>query len=575
MFIWGRFRYDIVAVIALLAAVVAGLVPFNEAFSGFGHPATITVAVVLIVSTALSNSGAVDLLARYVSPSVKSHTFHIAILTALAAALSAVMNNIAALALLMPVAMESAEKTKRPTAIILMPLSFGSILGGMTTLIGTPPNIIVSTYRAKATGVPFNMFDFSPVGVIVAFVGIAFIAIAGWHLIPKQRRSRTSPSDLFSIDDYVTEALVPEDSKAIGKTLNEISDIAEENDALLIAIIRNGRKILATGFREKIKKGDFLVIEAGQKQIDIVTTELGLKLVGTEESKSNLLSSEDVAIAEVVISPGSRLEGHTRDSIRLKRKNINLLAVSRQGRSYLSQLKSFRFKAGDVLLLQGDADHLPEALSTLGCLPLAERKLKIGKRIHAKLSIGIFATAIIIATTGILPIHISFAIAAVFTVLFNIVPVRELYDSIDWSLIVLLGALIPIGAALEKTGATSLIVSGIITIISGKSPIFALLILMVATMTLSDVMNNTATAVVMSIIAIGLARRLDVNPDPLLMAVAVGASCAFLTPIGHQNNTLIMGPGGYKFTDYWRMGLPLELIIIAVSLPVIPWVWPL
>ncbi|MCF6148654.1 MAG: SLC13 family permease [Candidatus Kuenenia sp.] len=576
LFVWGRYRYDIVAMLALLAAVITGTVTLPEAFNGFGHPATITVAAVLIISKALSNSRAVDLMSKYLTPGTKYTTLYIAVFASISAALSAVMNNIAALALLMPVALESAEKTKRSTASILMPVSFGSILGGMVTLIGTPPNIVIAAYRTNVAGTPFRMFDFAPVGGLVTLTGIAFIAVLGWHLIPKQRRARMSYHDLFNIEDYVAEAQIPEGSGAAGKSLGELNKVADEYDANIVGIIRNERRIFAAGGREKVQEGDLLIIEAGPKEIDNVVAKLGLSLVGTDVSKTSLLKSEDVTVVEIVVTPGSRIEGQTPDSLRFKRRQkLNLLAVSRQGRSYLKRLKAFRFKAGDVLLVQGEVDQLPETIASLGCLPLAERKLQLGTQNKAMVSIMIFAAAIITAIIGILPLQITLIMAAVAMVMLNIVPVRDVYEAIDWSLIVLLGAMIPIGGALEATGATQLIVNGILGFASGGSPVMMLLVVMIITMMLSDVLNNTATAVVMAPISAGIALKLNVSADPFLMAVAVGASCAFLTPIGHQNNTMIMGPGGYKFGDYWRMGLPLEIIIIAVSIPLILWIWPL
>ena len=575
-FIWGRWRYDIVAFLALLLSVLAGVVPYDAAFAGFGHPATVTVAMVLIISRALSNSGAVDLISRHVTLVGERLSLGIAALSGLGAALSAVMNNVGALALLMPVAIRAANKAKQSPAVILMPLSFGSILGGLVTMIGTPPNIIIATYREKSAGEPFGLFDFTPVGLVAAVTGVIFIAVVGWRLIPAKRRRTLSSEELFGLEDYVSEARVPADTPAVGLTVHEIEALTAKSGALVVGVIRKGRRGFGVDRREAIQPGDRLIIEAGPDDIGSFISTLKLEVVGVEGPRASLLSAENTSLMEAVVPPRARIERRSVQSVRLRsRYGVTLLAVSRQGRPIRERLKSLPLEAGDVLLLQGDQDHLPEAISAIGCLPLAERGLQIGQRGQAGLCAGIFAAAIFAAAAGLLPFTIALALAALAMVMLRIVPPREIYESVDWPVILLLGAMIPVGEALETSGATLLIAETILGIGAGLSPVIMLAMLMVVTMTLSDIMNNAATAVVMAPISVGIASQLGVDADPFLMAVAVAASCAFLTPIGHQNNMLIMGPGGYHFSDYWRMGLPLEILIIMVSLPMILWVWPL
>ena len=572
---WGRWRYDVVALMALMASVVTGVVPAGEAFTGFGHPATITVAAILILSRALTTTGATDWIARAVRPATGSTATHIGALSSLAAAMSSVMNNVGTLGLLMPVALQSARKAKRSPAVILMPLSFGAILGGLVTLIGTPPNIIVATYRAEIVGAPFGMFDFTPVGAVTALAGVAFIALVGWRLVPVAARKRAVSEELFDIEHYVTEARVTKDSAALGKTMAEIDEATKDIDALLIALIRGERRYRPAA-EVPIQAGDLLVIEAGPEEIDKFVTALGLELGRAGKGGKTPLGHAEGALVEAVVAPRSRLEGQTVGSQRLiGRHGFTLLAVARQGRPHRGRLKAFRFRVGDVLLLHGEAERVPDAIAAFGCLPLAERGLSIGQRGKAPVLIAIFAAAIAAASVGLLPIPIALMLAVVVTVLAGLLPVRELYDGVDWPVIVLLGALIPVGGALEDTGATEVIAAAIHDATAGRSAVLVLVLLMVVTMTLSDILNNAATAVVMAPIAAGIAERLGASPDPFLMAVAVGASCAFLTPIGHQNNALIMGPGGYRFWDYWRMGLPLEVLIVAVATPMILLVWPL
>ncbi len=594
LFVWDRWRFDLVAILALMVCSLSGLIPAAEAFSGFGHPATITIAAVLIISRALLNSGAVSLVARYVDHAVQRPSTHVALLSTVGASLSSIMNNVGALALLMPVALQSAEKAQRSPAVLLMPLSFATILGGLVTLIGTPANIIVATQRTQTLGSSFGMFDFTPVGLVVAVVGVVFVSLVGWRMIPSASRKRKATKELFDIEDYMTEIKVPEDSSIIGQSLLEIEASTEESDALIVGLIRGARSIFRLTVRERVQAGDILLIEAGSEGINNFVSTLGLQLPGNvkeaeaiqEDSKPlddaspvetpNHFGTEDMTLVEVVVpSRRSRLAGNTPRSLNLRsRFGVNLLAVSRQGKPYRGRLKSFKFQSGDVLLLQGDSDQLGETISRLGVFPLAKRDLSVGRPQQVWLTIGIFGLAIGAAILQWCSIPVAFVAAASVLVLLQIVPIREVYEQIDWPVIVLIGAMIPVAGALETNGVISILASTLISATQEFPPVLLLSVVLAMTMVLSDVMNNAATAVVMTPLGFACAENLHLNPDPFLMAVAIGASCAFLTPIGHQNNLLIMGPGGYKFGDYWRMGLLLEVIIVVVAVPMILWVWP-
>ena len=575
LFAWGRIRYDVVAFMGLILCVLLGLVPVQDAFSGFSHPATITVAMVLILSRGLANSGVVDLIVSRLMFTVKRVSLHVAMLSGVSAVFSMVINNVGALALLMPVGIESSAKAKRSPAVILMPMSFASILGGLVTLIGTPPNIIIANFRTDVRGEPFTMFDFSPVGGVVAVAGVAFIALAGWRMIPEKRRARVTGEELITIDDYITELGVPKDSELIGVPLRELDQRAEKLDVEIVGIIRDKRRILAALLHEKINSKDILIVKAGPQELDKFVTDTKLELVAGKE-KASLLRSEDTTMMEAVVQSSSRMEGQTFTSLRLKKRyGIHLLGVSRQGTPIRKRLPQVRFRGGDVVLLQGDSESLSELVFSLGCLPLAKRRLNLGAGKKAGLAVGIFAAAIVATAMGLASLQIALSVAAIMMVLFKIVPVRNVYEEINWPAIVLLGAMIPVGRGLESTGGTQLIAESILGLGESLPPALILTLVLVVTMTLSDVMNNVATAVVMAPVAVSIAGQLGVNVDPFLMAVAVGASCAFLTPIGHQNNTLIMGPAGYRFGDYWRMGLPLEILIIVLSVPMILFVWPL
>jgi di/tricarboxylate transporter len=613
LFIWGRLRHDIVAMLALLATAVGGQIQPQDVFSGFASAATVTVALVLVASRGLVNSGAVNMIARNVLPPVESTTVHVGLLSGVAGALSGFMNNVGALALLMPAALQSAKQAKRPASLLLMPLAFGSILGGLVTLIGTPPNIIIAAIRGETSGHPFTMFDFAPVGGAIAVAGIVFVALVGWRLIPSGRAETPSSDELMNIGDYVTEARIPEDHALIGSRLRALDELMSEQDATVLGVLRGTRRLDPATRTVLIRSGDILLIRAGSDAINAALSTLDLRPPappsnaedesgGTDGTHSTAAPAEtapetaaetaaettdgdrdkrlfggpDVAIAEAVVKPNASIVGRNLASLALRRRyGVNLLAVARQGRSLHEELRLLRFEPGDVLLLEGDSEHLPLAISRLDCLPLAARPIQ-GSRFHlAWLAIALFGAAILAATLGLTSFTIALAITVVAMVLTNIVPVRGLYDDIDWSIIVLLGAMIPVGQAMQATGTTAVIAEALSSLVGGYPAVVALVVVLVLTMTLSDVINNAATAVVMAPIAIDLAGRLNASADTFLMAVAIGASCAFLTPIGHQNNALIMGPGGYRFGDYWRMGLPLEILIVAVAIPMLLWIWPL
>ncbi|MDH5355097.1 MAG: SLC13 family permease, partial [Gammaproteobacteria bacterium] len=498
---------------------------------------------------------------------------HISVMSGVAAALSAVMNNVAALALLMPIDMQAAKKAKRSVALSLMPLSFASILGGMITLIGTPPNIIIASFREKAVGEPFGMFDFTPVGAVTALVGVIFIVGVGWRLIPMTGRDDSKSDIPMPHEDYVAEVRVAEGSSFIGRRVRELDAEAEEAEVEIAGLVRSGKRLPGRARIEEIREGDILVIEADAEHIDAFVGAFKLEYIGSEKFAGR--AAEGLSLVEAVVTESARIEGRSAFSLRLLyRHGITLLGVSRRGRTFRDRVRKLKTRAGDVLLLLGPAERLDDVVKWLGCLPLQERDLQVIQRNKAWIAVVSFTLALVMAASGVIRLPEALALVCIVMVGFNIVPLKEIYTSIEWPVIVLLGSLIPIGSALEASGGTALIAQQIIGFATGYGPVVVLTLLMVVTMTLSDVLNNAATTVIAAPIAIDIANRLGVNPDPFLMAVAIAASCAFLTPIGHQNNTLIMGPGGYRFGDYWRMGLPLEVIVIVVSIPMILIVWP-
>jgi len=559
-----------------MVGVVIGVVPTKDAFGGFGHPATLIVALVLIVSAGLVRSGAVFLITRTLVNASRSLGGHIAIMGGVGGILSAFMNNVAALALLMPVDIQTARKAKRAVGLSLMPLSFATILGGMATLIGTPPNIIISSIRETSLGEPFRMFDFAPVGGLTAIVGLAFVALIGWRLIPQPDGKDKASNPMGDYADYLSELVVPADSKLIGQRVEDLYEAAERNDVAVVGLIRDGKRQRGTGRTAVLRAEDALAIEATPEALDEFRAALDLDFADKKRSKNLSAEGNGLSKIEVVVTENSRINGKTAQAIGLNwRRRAVLLGISRGGKPFRSQVRKTRAREGDILLLLVPEGHEAEVTEWLGCLPLAQRGLAVTQQNKVWLAIGLFAAAVAAASLGLVYLPVALGLVVVGFVLTGILPLRELYDHVEWPVVVLLGSMIPLGAALETSGGTELIAGSLVSITEGLPAWAVLTVIMVVTMTLSDVLNNTATAIVAAPIGIEMAGKLGVDPDPFLMAVAVAASCAFLTPIGHKNNTLILGPGGYRFGDYWRMGLPLEIIVVATSVPLILIFWPL
>ncbi|MEQ6918419.1 SLC13 family permease [Halomonas aquatica] len=592
-FVWGHFRYDLVALSALLGSVMLGLVPGEEAFLGFGHPAVITVAAVLVLSRAFERSGVVDVIADQVLKVGDRLFLQLAALTGTVVVLSGFMNNVGALALLLPVAMRLAREHDTSPSMLLMPLAFGSLLGGLTTLIGTPPNIIISSYRGDVVGESFGMFSFSPVGAAVALAGLAFILLIGWRLVP-QRAGKASTEEMFDTAHYLVELSVPEGAKAVGWSLRDLQHELEETIPVL-AVVRDDKRRAGHAFHGTLREGDILLVEAGPDEMKLLEDKAGLAVgAEPEEEEDDLqapaengeslketpakekVDTEGLQLVEAVVRNDSTMVNRTVTQLRLHNQfGLHLVAVARDGGRLKQRLRDIRFRAGDVLLLQGGESELSESLTMLGCLPLASRNLSIGQPRLLLISLAIFAAAILAILLDVLPAAVALSTAAMVSLLVGVLPLRDGYQAIDGPVLVLLGAMIPVGQALETSGGASMIADSLLALGSDWPVVVTLTGLFVLTMMLSDVINNAAAAVLMAPIAASLAHGFDVSVDAFLMAVAISASCAFLTPIGHQSNTLVMGPGGYRFGDYWRMGLPLEVVITLVAIPMILWIWPL
>jgi len=572
-FVIGKPRYDIVAIFGLIAATLFGLVPGEEAFRGFAHPAVITIAAVLILSRGLINEGVVDIISNRLEYLGGNLTLQTAAITTLVAVCSAFMNNVGALALFMPVAIQLARKYDRPPSLLLMPLAFGSLLGGLITLIGTPPNIIVAGFRENAVTPPFGMLDFVWVGIPVAIGGILFVTFFSRYLVPV-RKGQTSREEIFRIQEYTTEVKVPAGSGISGLSLEEFRN-QKERDVVIAGIIRNKNRILSPARTEIIEAGDTLIMEAGTRELKKFLQQYDLYLKGTKKLSEDEIDSDEVRMVEAVIMPDSLLNSKTVQEVDLRwRYGVNLLAVARKGKRITERLSKIEFEAGDVLLIQIQKGNLHDTFQQLNLVMLNDREIFFNKKRNLVGAIAIFAGAVILSTLDLARIEIALAGAAATFALFRFVKLRELYQSIDWPIVVFLGAIIPVAEALQPTGTADLISSALLKYSSVMTPAMIVGAVLITTMLLANLVNKVS-AVLMAPIAITMAEHLGVSADPLLIAVAIGATCAFLTPLGHQCNILVMGPGGYDFTDYWKLGLPLSIIVVIIAVPAILWAWPL
>lgn len=574
LFIWGIWRYDVVAFVALFFALLTGIVPFSKAFSGFSNSAVALVAAVMILSKAISSSTFIHAAIHWFKLFSKNITLHISLFTIMGTILASFMSAIGALGILMPIAIQTAIEHKRSPSLILMPLAFGAVLGELMTLISSPVSILISQYRQQVVGQAFNMFDFTPVGIIVSVAGTLFISLLGWRFLPIRGKSKKE-EEFFQIPDYITEVKITKNSPFVKKSVREMEK-AVNADFNIIALIHRGNKRFTFSKNEILHINDILIIEADHVNLEKLLDAGKLKLTSQKPLTSASLSSEEAKIAEAVVAPGSDTISQSAKMLRLRsRYFINLFAISRKGGEFRQNINDVRWQEGDVVLLQGNAETLQETIVSLGLVPLAEREIQIGTEKKDYLLIIIYLAAVIFAAMNILPAAIAFVLAVILLTVLNVIPYRIIYQSIDWSVIFLLGALIPLGDAMQSTGASTMITQNFIAMTAHYPPVVALILIMILTMIISNLMNFIVASVVMAPIGFHIAQSLHLNVDAFLMAIAVSSICAFLTPIAHKSNLVVFNPGRYKFYDYLRLGLPLEIIVIASSIPTILWMWPL
>jgi di/tricarboxylate transporter len=571
-FVWGRYRYDLVAAAALLLALAVGIVPFDGAFSGFSDDIVVIVGSALLVSAGIARSGIMEVAIKRFVPNVSGVRSQLALLVIVVTILSAFVKNIGALAIMIPIAFQFARRSSVSPSIFLMPMAFGSLLGGLMTQVGTSPNIVVSRVREELTGTAFTMFDFTPVGAALAAAGTIFLMFFYW-LLPVRKKLGGSLNEAIDIKNYLTEARIVSDSTVLGKTVADLMKLSG-GDAVVTSILRN-RTMRMTPLPDVVlKANDILLLEGDPEALDRLVSQGKLSVTGDRVGDDDT-TSEMIAI-EAVIGESSSLIGCTAQRLALyDRFNVNLLAVSRHGERLDRRLAEIQLRLGDVVVLQGNAAAIPEILRELGCLPLAERAILLGSVRKGIVPVTILALAMVATAFGLLPVPVAFFAAAVGMVLFKVIPVREVYQSLDGPILLMLAVLIPVSDSLRSTGATGVIAGELAKLGTILPAPGALMLILVAAMAVTPFLNNAATVLVMAPIAAEFAGDLGYRPEAFLMAVAIGAGCDFLTPIGHQCNTLVMGPGGYRFSDYPRLGLPLSFLVVIVAVPMLMIVWPM
>ena len=572
MFVWGRFRYDLVALAALLAGVIVGVIPAEHAFDGFKSDVVIIIAAALVVSAAFDRSGIVELVLRPILPRLKSEASQAPVLAGATAALSMATKNVGALAILMPVAQQLSRRTGSSPSRLLMPMAFAALFGGLVTLVGTSPNIIVSQVRQQTLGKPFGMYDFAPVGLGLTVLGLAYLAFA-YRLLPKVRAARAPLAEALAGSSYVTEARAPEEWTA--RRVGQLRDAAG-GQAEVTALIQGGRQRASPHANTLVRPGDVVLLQGEPEVLHRLIADAKLLPNRSDHPLERRGPTEDVRSIEAMVGPDSPLIGRSVRRVDLQRQlNVKLLAVARRGRRMTQRLRSAAIHAGDVLLLRAPESDLPKALSELGALPLAERPVQLGARRPLVLPAVILACAMALVALKLLPVAIAFVAAAVLMVAFRTISMRDAYAALDGSVLVLIAALTPLSEALRRTGGTDLIAAGLASVFGHLAPLGVLACLMTTSMLCAPLLHNAPTVLILGPVAVGVAGRLGLSPDPLLMGVAVGAACDFLTPVGHQCNTLVLGPGGYRFSDYARLGAPLSLLVILAGSLLIALFWPL
>ena len=566
-------RMDLVSLMVLLAVALTGLVTPEEAFSGFSNPAVITVAAMFVLGAGISSTGAISTLGEHlIRMTGHNQTLMIASIMGVVAFFSAFINNIGATAVLMPVVIMMARRTKLPASKLLIPLAFGSLLGGVCTLIGTPPNILINTLLQQYTGEGFRMFDFTPLGLILLACGISYMAFFGHKLLPNRKSG--SLTEAYQVKEYITEVEILAGSPLHGKSISQ-SHLERELNMRVRALLRDRQKFPQPKRNRKLFAGDILFLEGDPQGILKVRKEKGLSVVQERDNPLPGTSDKKIVVVEASLTTTSDMVGKTLRQERFADTHgLTVLAIWRSGAPVVRKIDHVVLRFGDVLLLQGPEEKVRHLGQGHGFLVLGGVDPVSYRPRRAPIAVATIFGVILLSVTGTTPIVIGATLGGLIMIMTRCLTVKEAYDSIDWPILMLIAGTLPLGHAMQNSGAAALLAGFIIEGVGSYGPWVVLGAVFLITFCLTEVMSHAAAAVLVAPIAYNTAMEMAVSPRPFFMAVAVAASMCFMTPISHQSNALVMGPGGYKFFDYTKVGAPLNIMVWIVATLVIPLLFP-
>ena len=573
LFIRGRLRIDLIAICALVALLITGILTPQQALSGFANQATATIAAMFVVSAGLVRTGLIQWLARHLDRLIgRTETWLILVICVVVAVLSAFLVNTAVVIVFIPVVMVLAQTRHIPSSRVLIPLSYAGQFGGVCTIVGTSTNLLVNGIAIERNLEPFGFFEFAPLGLVMVVIGTLYLLVTSRWLLPK-RKGEPEQVDKYRLMDYLAELHVLGDSLLAGKTWEQ-GKVSRDTGVELSNLIREG-KAVSRPAHTRIRPGDLLLLHGHIERIVTMEPKYGLELVKNVRVRDQQLRSDETQLVEILIPPRSNLIGQTLATADFfRRYRASILAVQRRGHVLKDRLADIELNSGDTLLLQGHKDDVVRLMSSAQVIVTNELTDLYFRKDRAIAAVAVTVTLIVLAAFNIVPIMVAAAIGAVGMVLTRCLTVEEVYNAIDWRIIFLLGGIIPLGVAMESSGAALLLADTILQPLLEWGPLPLLAAIYIITAILTELMSNNATAAILAPIVIMLAGAINADPRPFLIAITFAASTSFATPIGYQTNTMVYAPGGYRFTDFTRIGLPLNIIFWIVAVALIPLFWP-
>ncbi|MCH8341178.1 MAG: SLC13 family permease [Chloroflexi bacterium] len=575
LFATEKLRVDVVALLVLISVGVLGLIPAKELFSGFSNSAVITVWAVYMVSGGLFKTGVANAMGTAIlkiAGNTESRLIATIMLTV--GVLSAFMNNVGATAMLLPAVVGISRVTKVAVSKLLIPLAFASLLGGAMTLIGTPANILATGILAERGLPTFGFFEFAPMGIVVLVTGVLYMVLIGRRLLPV-REGALGREEVYNIRDYVTEVRVSPESSLIGKTLLE-SRLGQDFDLTVLALQRENGKQPRLRRDIVIQIGDLLIVESSASDLMAARQSLGLTVEAEQKFDLGSLERGDVQLIEATLAPRSHIVGRSLRDVRFRdRYGFTALAISRQGEVITQRLRDVPLKFGDSLLLQGPPRRVKQLQEGENFLVLEPIETEQFRRNKAPIAVAALVLAIGLAIFAGMAISLAMVIAAVIMILAGALRIEEAYESVDWRTVFLVAGMLPLGLAMELTGTARLLADVILEVFEPYGARAALAGIYLLAALITQPMSNAAAIVLIVPIALDTADGLDANYKTFTMAVVIGAATSFLSPVGHKANVLVFGPGGYKFTDYARVGAILTVLLLIVSMIFLPIFWPL